>query len=111
MPAVKAACARRLPRSFGTGPRIWLRAVFWYGNGGRRYLDININGDIAIVKSKVKEHPLEMRMQRQSAIGKIVGVKDDQLATEIARKIGQEIIAVAKNGDNDTAERLGIGNL
>ena len=40
-----------------------------------------------------------------------MGLKDDQLATDIARRIGQEIIAAAKNGESDTINRFGIGNL
>lgn len=112
LPAVKQRARAELPKvirdrseEFGYVP------FFGMVMGADRYLDININGDIAIVKSKVKEHPLELKMQRQSDNWRIVGVKDDQLATDIARRIGQEIIAVAKNGDDDTAERLGIGNL
>ena len=38
--------------------------------------------------------------------------KDDELATQIAKQIGQEIIAVATNGGVDgAADRLGIGDL
>jgi hypothetical protein len=112
LPAVKQRARAELPRvirdrseEFGYVP------FFGMVMGAQRYLDINVSGDIAIVRSKVKDHPLEMKMQRQGDKWRIVGVKDEQLATDIARKIGQEIIAVAKNGDNATAEKFGIGNL
>ena len=43
---------------------------------------------------------------------KVVGVRDEQLATNIARKIGQDIIAIAKHRDNKAAgEKLGVRNL
>jgi uncharacterized membrane protein len=112
LPAVKQRARAELPRvirirseEFGYVP------FFGMVMGAQRYLDISVNGDIASVKSKLKDHPLEMRMQRQGDNWRIVGVKDEQLATEIARKIGQEVIAIAKNGDNATAEKFGIGNL
>ena len=112
LPAVKQRARAELPRvirdrseEFGYVP------FFGMVMGAQRYLDINITGDTAIVKSKVKDHPLEMTMQRQGDKWRIIGVKDEPLATDIARKIGQEIISVAKNGDNATAEKFGIGNL
>jgi hypothetical protein len=112
LPAVKQRARTELPRvirdrseEFGYVP------FFGMVMGAQRYLDISVAGDTAIVRSKVKDHPLEMTMQRQGDTWRIIGVKDEPLATEIARKIGQEIIAVARNGDNDTAEKFGIGNL
>lgn len=80
--------------------------------GAERYLDIRPNGDTAVVRSKLPEHSFEVRMQRNGSGWKIVGVRDEALATEIAQKVGQEIIAVAANGSADAAgERLGIRNL
>ncbi len=80
--------------------------------GADRYLDIRPSGDTAIIRSKLPEHSFEVRMQRNGSGWKVVGVRDDALATEIARKVGQEIIAVASNGGADTAgDRLGIKNL
>ncbi|MBX7055306.1 MAG: hypothetical protein K1X36_10150 [Pyrinomonadaceae bacterium] len=79
--------------------------------GAGQYLDIKVNGELAIVKSKLPEHPLELKMRRNGDRWQIVGVKDDQLATEIAKKIGQEIIAIATSGVTKTANSLGVGNL
>lgn len=80
--------------------------------GADRYLDIRPSGDTAIIRSKLPEHSFEVRMQRNGSGWKVVGVRDDALATEIARKVGQEIIAVASNGGAEAAgDRLGIKNL
>jgi hypothetical protein len=80
--------------------------------GADRYLDIRPNGDTAIITSKLPEHSFEVRMKRNGQGWTIVSVRDDALATEIAQKVGQEIIAVASNGGvNAAGERLGIKNL
>jgi hypothetical protein len=53
-----------------------------------------------------------MTMQRNGARWKVVGVKDEQIATDIARSVGQQIIALASNKTPDAgANRLGIANL
>jgi hypothetical protein len=112
MPAVKDRARAELPRvirqrteRFGYVP------FFAMVMGADRYLDIAVRGDLAVVKSRVPDHPLEMKMRRNGDRWQIVGVTDEQLATDIARKIGQEIIAIAMNGGKNTADRLGIGNL
>jgi len=80
--------------------------------GAERYLDIRQSGDTALIRSRLPEHVFEVRMQRNGSRWKIVGVRDEALATEIAQKVGQEIIAVAANGGAEAAgNRLGIKNL
>jgi hypothetical protein len=80
--------------------------------GAERYLDIRPDGDTAIVRSRLPEHAFEVRMQRNGSGWKIIGISDEGLATEIAQKVGQEILAVASNGGADSAgDRLGIRNL
>jgi len=79
--------------------------------GAGQYLDIKVTGDTATVKSKIPEHPLELKMRRNGPHWQIVGVKDDDLAGSIANKIGQEIIAIAAGGLKNTAQSLGVGNL
>ena len=80
--------------------------------GADRYLDIRPTGDTAVITSKLPEHSFEVRMQRNGSGWKIVSVRDDALATEIAQKVGQEIIAVATNGGASAAgEKLGIRDL
>lgn len=113
LPAVKDRARAELPRvirerteRFGYVP------FFGMVLGADRYLDIIVSGDTAFVKSKLPEHTFEVRMRRKGERWQIVGVKDDQVATDIARTIGQQIIAIASKGlTKDTAETLGVGNL
>src|SRR6476620_2637254 len=60
LPAVKQRARAELPRvirdrseEFGYVP------FFGMVMGAQRYLDISVSGDTAVVKSKIKEHPLE----------------------------------------------------
>lgn len=99
LPAVKERARAELPRvirdrtaRFGSVP------FFAMVMGAEKYLDISINGDIATIKSKLPEHQLEMKMKKNGDRWQIVGVRDEQLATAIARKVGQEIMAVAVGG-------------
>lgn len=113
MPAVKdrargqlALVIRDRSEKFGRVP------FFAMVMGADRYLDFNVHGDTAIVKSKLAEHPLELKMRKSADRWQIVGVRDDQLATDIARSIGQQIIEIATKGLTDkAAETLGVGKL
>lgn len=112
LPAVKERARAELPRvirdrtaRFGSVP------FFAMVMGADQYLDIAVTGDTAIVKSKIPEHPLEMKMKRNGDRWQIIGVRDEQLATAIARKIGQEIMAIAVGGGRRAADQFGIGNL
>jgi hypothetical protein len=79
--------------------------------GAEQYLDIQIEGDNATVKSLVPEQEFEVRMRRDGDHWKIVAVKDDKLATNIAQRVGQEIIAIAADGGNSSRSRLGVKNI
>ncbi|MEP6787831.1 MAG: hypothetical protein ABJB40_05325 [Acidobacteriota bacterium] len=80
--------------------------------GADRYLDFEVTGDTANVKSKLPGRPFEMKMRRNGERWQIVGVHDDQLATDIARSVGQQIIELATKGLTDqAAELLGVGKL
>ena len=70
--------------------------------GAERYLEIQTEGNTATVKNKTKENAAEIRMERNGNGWKIVGVRDEKFAGEIAQRIGQEIMAVTagKNGIN-----------
>ena len=55
---------------------------------------------------------MDIKMKRNGNRWQVVGVKDDQLATDIARSIGQQLIELATAKVTDAAaEQLGIGNL
>ena len=79
--------------------------------GADRYLEISQTGDTASVRSKLLEHSFEVTMKRSGTEWRIVGVKDEQLATNIARGIGQEIIAVAKAGPKGQRNGSGLPNI
>ena len=112
LPAVKERARAELPRVIrDRTARFGYVPFFAMVMGAEKYLDIAVNGDIAIVKSKIPEHPLEMKMKLNGDRWQIVGVRDEQLATAIARKIGQEIMAVAVGGGKKAADEFGIGNL
>lgn len=80
--------------------------------GADRYLDVEMQGSMALVKSKLPGHSFEVRMAKNGERWQIVGVRDNELAERIAKAVGQEIIAVAsKNGKGTSGERLGVNNL
>ena len=112
LPAVKQRARAELPRVIRdrTG-RFASVPFFAMVLGAERYLDLAVTGDTAVVNSPIARHPLEMKMRRSGDRWQVIGVKDDKLATDIARTIGQEIIAIAMNGGKDTADKFGIGNL
>ena len=66
--------------------------------GASRYLQIRIDGDKAIVKRKGTDQNLEVTMVRAGNDWKITAVRDEQMAREIAKRIGQEIIAMSVSG-------------
>jgi hypothetical protein len=112
MPAVKDRAREELPNAirqktaeFGYVP---FEAIVI---GAEQYLDIRVDGDSAMVKSLVPEQDLEVRMKRDGSEWKIVAVKDHKLATNIAQRVGQEIIAIAANGPNSGRSRLGVKNI
>lgn len=113
MPAVKERVREELPGMIREKSEKFASIPFWVmAMGAGQYLDVRIEGDIAYVKSLLPERPLEVTMKRNGERWQIVGVKDDALATGIAQKIGQNIIAIAtKGGVNAAGEKLGIKNL
>jgi len=72
--------------------------------GADRYLRVEQNGDEAIVESKIPDRPLRLRMTRVGNRWKVTGFEDDALATEIARRIGEELVAIA------TANEIGANS-
>lgn len=113
LPAVKERARAELPRvirsrseRFGYVPFAGMVLA------ADRYLDIRIEGETAFVQSKLPEHTFEVRMQRNGDLWRVVGIKEEQLATNIARTIGQQIMEIAARGlTRETANRLGVGNI
>jgi hypothetical protein len=113
MPAIKDRARAQLPGAIRVrSQRLANIPFFAMVLAADKYLDIKVNGDIATLKSKDPNRPLEMRMRRNGDRWQVVGVKDDQLATDIARSIGQQIISLASAKLTEAAaDRLGVGNL
>jgi hypothetical protein len=113
MPALKERARERLPALIRKKTERFESVPFAaMVIGADRYLDIRTTGDTSIVRSKLPQHSFEVKMQRNGKSWKIVSVRDEDLATDIAQRVGQEIIAVATNGGVDEAgERLGIRDL
>src|SRR5690606_20797271 len=66
--------------------------------GADRYLNINIDGALATVKSVRPEDSFTLEMRRDGERWVIVGLTDEQLAESIARRIGQELMRLAAAG-------------
>jgi hypothetical protein len=72
--------------------------------GAGRYLEIKVDGNTATAKNKNVDHPVEATLIRNGQQWKITSVKDERLASEIAKRIGQEIIAMTMSG-----KKTGLG--
>ena len=112
MPAVKERAKAELPEAirqktseFGSVP--FAAMVL----GADQYLDIRIEGNNATVRSTLPEHDFEVRMKREGDQWKIVGLTDQKLATTIAQRVGQDILAIATNGSSSAKTRLGVKNI
>lgn len=79
--------------------------------GAGRYLDIKTDGDTAVVKTRRDDQAPTFKMRRLGGKWRIVSIRDDKLATDIARTVGQELIAIAKNGAGVSNGSVNIGGL
>lgn len=113
LPAVKDRARAELPRVIREKTEKFAQVPFAaIVLGAESYLDIAQTGETAVVKSKIADRPLEVKMRRNGDKWQIIGIRDEQLATNIAQKIGQEIIAVAtKGGAAKAGKTLGVENL
>jgi len=102
MPAVKQKARAELPG-------LIRRETARFGNvsfplmvlGADRYLDIRSEGDTVFVKSKKDDQTTEAKMVRSGGMWKITGIHDERLASEIAQRIGQELIALTMSGSKN----------
>ena len=101
MPAVKDRAREEMPRLIREKTAKFENVPFAaMVLGAERYLEIEANENHATVKSKLPEHSFEVRMTKNGDKWKIVGVRDEKLATAIAQKIGQDVITLANSGGN-----------
>jgi len=113
LPAVKDRARAELPQMIrDKTKRLSYVPFFAMVLGADQYLDITVTGESAVVKTKDNRGFQEIKMRRTGDRWRIVGIADEKIATDIARTIGQQVIALATSRDRaQTAERLGIGNL
>ncbi len=108
LPVVKQRAKAELPEVLREKTKPFEKIPFWViPIGASRYLEIKQNGDEAIVKSKIKERPLELKMKRKGDRWQVVAIKDEQTAQKIARKIGQEVLSLAKSKNEGTIDNIG----
>lgn len=113
MPAVKQRARGEIPTLIREKTKKFESVPFWaIALGAERFVEITQNGENATVQSKIENRPLELELKRNGERWQVVGLKDEELARQIAEKIGEEIIAIAqqKNGNNP-GRRLGVDNL
>jgi len=113
LPALKDRARNELPRVIRERTEKFDRVPFAaIVMGADRYLDISIKGDLADVKSKIEDKPLELKMKRVGDRWVVVGVQDQELSNKIARTVGQQIIAIASGANiGDASKNLGVQNL
>lgn len=113
LPAVKQRARLEVPNLIREKTRQFENYPFWtIAVGAGRFLDIVVEGDKAYVKSRLQERQLEIVLKRDKDRWQVIAVKDEALARRIAERIGQDLIAGAKNGSLKTAgEQLGVSNL
>lgn len=114
MPAIKDRARAELPRVIRRKTAEFENVPFGaMVVGAERYLVIDRRDEnTAFVRSKSPEHSFEVEMRREGDAWKVVGVRDDQLATSIAKAVGQEIVAIAaRRGTGASRNSLGVRNL
>jgi len=113
LPVVKQRARAEIPNLIREKTKKFASVPFWaIVVGADRFLDITQETEKAFVKSKMLDRPLELTLKRSGDKWQVIGLKDEELARRIAEKIGQEIIALAKNGGTGKADaNLGVENL
>jgi hypothetical protein len=113
LPKVKEVAKAELPRVIREKTKQAENIPFWaIVLGSENILDVKVDGELAIVTSKIPEKPLELKMKRSGDKWKIIALKDDKLATQIAQKVGQQILAIAsKDGIENMGKKLGVEGL
>jgi hypothetical protein len=113
LPKVKEVAKAELPRVIREKTKQAENIPFWaIVLGSESVLDVKIDGEFAVITSKIPEKPLELKMKRNGDKWQIIALKDDKLATQIAQKVGQQILAIAsKNGIENIEKKLGVEGL
>jgi hypothetical protein len=97
LPAIKQRARQEIPRVIQEKTGNFASVPYWaIALGAGYYLDIKPNGETATVTSKIPERQFELTMKRVPGDKwRVVGIRDDALATRIAQTVGQELIAIS----------------
>jgi Protein of unknown function (DUF2939) len=112
-PKIKEIAGKELPKLIREKTKQAEKFPYWMiALGASTALDIKIDVETAIITSKIPDKPLEITMKKNGDKWKVVGVKDENLATKIAQSIGQRMLKMAsENGIESIGKQLGLENL
>ncbi len=113
MPAIKDRARAELPRLIRRETERFSSVPFAaMVLGAERYLEITENGENAVVRSRLPQHSFEVTMRKNGTRWQVVGVRDDELALQIARTVGQQLIAIASGkAPADGSAPISVGEL
>jgi len=113
MPAIKQRARQEVPRVIAEKTDKFASIPYWaIAIGASYYLDIKPDGETAIVTSQIPERQFELTMKRNGDKWRVVGIKDEALATRIAQTIGQELITIStKEGLKKASEKMNAPGL
>jgi len=113
MPAIKQRARQEVPRVIAEKTDKFASIPYWaIAIGASYYLDIKPDGETAIVTSKIPERQFELTMKRNGDKWRVVGIKDEALATRIAQTVGQELITIStREGLKRASEKMNAPGL
>jgi hypothetical protein len=110
LPTVKQRVREEIPRIIKEKTKPFER-IPWLviAIGADKVLETRIEGDLAYITSRDPSARFELTMRREGEFWKVIAIKDENLARQIAEKIGQEITSSSKKENlRKVSEGLGI---
>lgn len=113
LPAIKQRARQEVPRVISEKTDKFASVPYWaIAIGAGYFLDVKTNGETSTVISKIPERQFELTMKRNGDKWRVVGIKDDALATRIAQNVGQELITIStKEGLKKASEKMNAPDL
>jgi len=113
LPAIKLRARDEIPALIRDKTQKFDKIPFWaIALVANRYVEIKREGDKAFVGGKMQERAVNLTLKQNGDKWLVVGVKDEELARQIAEKIGQQlIVATGRGGLQKAGEQFGVENL
>jgi hypothetical protein len=113
MPAIKQRARQEVPRVIQEKTEKFAGIPYWaIAVGAGYYLNVETQGDLAVVTSQIPERPFVLSMKRNGDKWRVVGIRDEALAKRIAETIGQELIAIStREGLKKASEKMNAPGL